>query len=240
MATHIHELLARDITAISFSTDIWSSDVSPVINQGSITDVAAICRKIVGHFKHSPLAYSCLQAVQIQLGMKPKRLQQDDSTRWYSTFYMMESLLEQKCTLATYAADYDLPATLSVHQWQSIENFTTLLSPFEQLTREVSSSESSAAEVIPSVTALRCLLSKQADTDHGVKTAKTALLEAVNKCFDQIDYDSMFCIATFLDPRYKDRYFDEDVKQPVACCHCRGWDTRWRERRSPTAQEATT
>ena len=23
----------------------------------------------------------------------------------------------------------------------------------------------------------------------------------------------MFCIATLLDPRYKDRYFDEDVKQ---------------------------
>lgn len=23
----------------------------------------------------------------------------------------------------------------------------------------------------------------------------------------------MFCIATYLDPRYKDRYFDEDVKQ---------------------------
>ncbi|XP_073344212.1 LOW QUALITY PROTEIN: uncharacterized protein [Pagrus major] len=30
VATHIHELLARDIAAISFTTDIWSSDVSPV------------------------------------------------------------------------------------------------------------------------------------------------------------------------------------------------------------------
>ena len=81
-------------------------------SQRSLTDVVAICRKIVGHFKHSPLAYSRLQAVQVQLGMKPKRLQQDVSTRWNSTFYMMESLLEQKRALATYAADYDLPATL--------------------------------------------------------------------------------------------------------------------------------
>lgn len=304
VATHIHELLARDIAAISFTTDIWSSDVSPVsmlsltaqwidkdfnlikavlhsqeftgthsasaiseafekmfetwkidktrvhavvrdnarnmtkamtdsglasfgcmahtlqlaihdgvFSQRSITDVVAICRKIVGHFKHSPLAYSRLQAVQIQLGMKPKRLQQDVSTRWNSTFYMMESLLEQKRALATYAADYDLPATLSAHQWQLIENFLTLLSPFEQLTREVSSSEASAADVIPSVTALRRLLSKQADTDTGVKTTKTSLLEAVNKRFDQIEYDPIFCIATLLDPRYKDRYFDEDVKK---------------------------
>ena len=30
VATHIHELLARDMAAISFTTDIWSSDVSPV------------------------------------------------------------------------------------------------------------------------------------------------------------------------------------------------------------------
>ena len=144
--------------------------------------------------------------------MKPKRLQQDISTRWNSTFYMMESLLEQKRGLASYAADYDLPATLSAHQWQLIENFITLLSPFEQLAREVSSSEASAADVFSFGTALRHLLSKQADTDYGVKT-KTSLLEAVNKRFDQIEYDPMFCIATCLDLRFKDSYFDEDVKQ---------------------------
>ncbi|KAJ8349041.1 hypothetical protein SKAU_G00276300 [Synaphobranchus kaupii] len=280
VATHIHELLARDIPTISFTTDIWSSDVSPVsmlsltaqwidkdfnlmkavlhsqeftgthsasaisdafekmfqtwkidktkvhavvrdnarnmtkammdsglasfgcmahtlqlavhdgvFSQRSISDAVAIGQKIVGHFKHSPLAYSRLQAVQIQLGMKAKRLQQDVSTRWNSTFYMLESLLEQKHALATCAADYDLPATL------------------------ISSSEASAADVIPSVRALRRLLSKEADTDHGVKTTKTALLEAVNKRFDQIESDPIFCIATSLDPRYKDWYFDEDVKQ---------------------------
>ena len=30
MATHIHELLAADIPAVSFTTDIWSSDISTV------------------------------------------------------------------------------------------------------------------------------------------------------------------------------------------------------------------
>ena len=28
--THIHELLAMAITAISFTTDIWTSDISPM------------------------------------------------------------------------------------------------------------------------------------------------------------------------------------------------------------------
>ena len=46
---------------------------------------------------------------------------------------MLETLLEHKRALATYSADYDLPATFSAHQL--IENVITLLSPFEELTR---------------------------------------------------------------------------------------------------------
>lgn len=37
--------------------------------------------------------------------------------------------------------------------------------------------------------------SPNADTDHGVKTTKTA-----NINFDQIESDSIFCIATLLEP----------------------------------------
>lgn len=47
-----------------------------VLSQRSIGDIIAIGRRIVGHFKHSPLAYSRLQTVQKQLGQDPKRLQQ--------------------------------------------------------------------------------------------------------------------------------------------------------------------
>ena len=83
---------------------------------------------------------------------------------------------EKKHELASYAADFNLPATLTAHQWGLFENGITLPSPFEQLTREVSSSETSAADVIPSVRALRRLLNKEANTNHGVKTTKTALL----------------------------------------------------------------
>ena len=165
--------------------------------------------KIVGHFKHSPLAYSRLQDAQSQLQMKHKRLQQDVSTRWNSTFYMLESLLEQKRAIAQYAAEYELPATLTVHQWGLMENVITLLSPFEVLTREIRKSEASAADVIPSVRALRRLLSKEVDTDHGVKTTKTTLLEAIDTRFSRIEYEPLYCIATSLDPRYKDRYFDD-------------------------------
>lgn len=182
VATQIHALLARYIPAISFATDIWSSDakatVKPmtdsglasfsclantlqltvhdgILSQPSISDEVVIGRKIVRHFKHSPPTYSC-------------------------------------------------PTTLTAHHWGLVKSFITLVSIFEQLTREVKSSGASAADAILSVRALRCLLSKE---DHGVKTTKTALLEIVNKHFHQMDSDPIFCITTLLDPRNKDHYF---------------------------------
>ncbi|XP_073700781.1 zinc finger BED domain-containing protein 4-like [Garra rufa] len=67
-----------------------------VLSQRSILDITASGRRIVGHFKHSPLAYTRLENVQKQLGQPIKKLRQDVSTRWNSTLYMFQSVLEQK------------------------------------------------------------------------------------------------------------------------------------------------
>jgi len=99
----------------------------------------ALGRKIVGHFRHSQLATSRLRDIQQELGLKTMMLQQDVATRWNSTFYLMKSLLDQKRALGVYGADHELPACLSAYQWGLVENMTTLLTPFEQLTREISS-----------------------------------------------------------------------------------------------------
>ncbi|XP_055063027.2 zinc finger BED domain-containing protein 4-like [Misgurnus anguillicaudatus] len=111
-----------------------------LLSQHSVTDIVATGRKIVGHFKHSPLAYSRLQNAQAQLSQLKKRLQQDVPTRWDSTYYMLSSLMEQKHALGAYAVDYELPVTLTSYQWGLIENILTVLAPFEVLTKEASSS----------------------------------------------------------------------------------------------------
>ena len=64
-----------------------------VLSQRNIADVIVIGKKIVGHFKHSPLAYARLQSIQEQFRMPPKR-PTDVSTRWNSTFYMLDSWLQ--------------------------------------------------------------------------------------------------------------------------------------------------
>ncbi|KAI3351361.1 hypothetical protein L3Q82_005900 [Scortum barcoo] len=93
----------------------------------------------------------------------------DVPTRWNSTYYMMQSLMKQKRALSAYAADYELPATLNETQWGILEKMTNLLEPFEQLTKDISSAEATAADVIPAVMSLTRLLSKT--DDKGVPTA---------------------------------------------------------------------
>ncbi|KAK7886509.1 hypothetical protein WMY93_026130 [Mugilogobius chulae] len=184
-----------------------------VLSQRSISDCIAFGRKMVGHFKHSQVATRALVDLQTKLGMKPARLQQDVSTRWNSTFYMLRSLLQQKRALAAYGVDHSLP-TLNPMQWSLIENMLTILDPCEQLTRDICKATSTTADVIPAVQALKRLLHKTVATDHGVKkTSKTTLLESINTRFNHVDDEPLYFLATILDPRYKDRYFTSATKQ---------------------------
>lgn len=176
-----------------------------LLSQRSVSDAVASGRHIVAHFKHFPLAYSRLQDIQLEMNMAQKRLKQDVKTRWNSTYFMIESLLEQKRALSAYAADHDLPTTLTANQWSLLKKTKTCLEPFEEFTRKVSSATASAADVIPSVTVLRRLLSTETEADSGIKTMKKTHLEAIDKCFSTVEDEPLYALPRLLDPRYKDR-----------------------------------
>ena len=150
--------------------DVFSHLIQLVVHEGllshrSVGDALANGRKIIGHFKHSPLATSRLETVQTELGMPVKRLIQDVPTRWNSTFYMTASLLEQKSAISVYAADHQLPATLTANDWTLLEKVNTLLAPFEEITKQISFATSTASEVIPLVVVLKRLLVKETTED---------------------------------------------------------------------------
>lgn len=123
-----------------------------LLSQRSVVDTLATARKIIGHFKHSPLAYSRLEDKQRELKMDVKRLQQDVQVRWNSSLYMLQSILEQKQPLLLYAGSYNLPTTLTAAQWTLMEKTAEVLVPFEELTKDVSKANASAADVIPAIT----------------------------------------------------------------------------------------
>ncbi|KAI3377120.1 hypothetical protein L3Q82_000067 [Scortum barcoo] len=157
------------------------------LSQRNIADALAVGRRVVGHFKHSPLACSRFEDIQKELSMPVKKLQQDAPTRWNSTYYMMQSLMEQKRALSAYAADYELPATLNATQWGILEKMTNLLEPFEQLTKDISSAEATAADVIPAVMSLTRLLAKTDESDKDRYFDSDKKGEALNMLLSVVD-----------------------------------------------------
>ncbi|XP_041825202.1 zinc finger BED domain-containing protein 4-like [Melanotaenia boesemani] len=122
---------------------------------------------------------------------------------------MLQSLMEQKRALGIYGSEHQLPDNLTAHQWALLEKTVSVLAPFEELTRKVSSSDSLASDTIPAVTVLLRLLNRETDEDHGIKTMKATLAAAVKRRFIDTEKNPLYCISTLLDPRYKDRFFSD-------------------------------
>ena len=184
-----------------------------VINDGLFTqrffnDILKNCRKIVGHFSHSPTASDILADIQNQLGLPQKKLVQDVQTCWNSTFYMLQSVFEQKNALAQYAADHDIPQ-LSSQNWILVEKVIKLLEPCEQLTKDLSKDDSTISMVIPGYNVLRQTL--LCADDRGVQTIKQSLLESLDSRFIPYTTNVMYAAATILDPRFKTQFVNQSM-----------------------------
>ena len=84
-------------------------------------------RKIVGHFKHSPLASQELKKSQKEL-MKPEHcLIQDVKTRWNSTHDMAERLLEQRWVIAKVLEETGKDLMMESNHWKTLEAVNKVL-----------------------------------------------------------------------------------------------------------------
>lgn len=121
--------------------------------QLDVTQMIATGRKIVTHFNHSGTAQEKLHSVQKDLGLPQHELVQDVSTRWNSTYYMLERLLQQKRAISVYLTDCHI-ANLTAAQWELLEHLLKLLQPFEEITKLISSGYACVSEIIPYVVTL--------------------------------------------------------------------------------------
>lgn len=93
-----------------------------LLAQCIVSDILATGRCIIGHFKRYPQVYCAFHDVQLQLGQDVRKFQQDVATRWNSSYYMLQSLLQQKRALAAFGAEHEVPASFNSNQWGLIEN----------------------------------------------------------------------------------------------------------------------
>lgn len=119
-----------------------------------ISQMIATCRKIVGHFKHSVVAMTGLREKQQQLEVPLHNLIQDVSTRWNSTYFMLERLVEQR--VAIYAVIHDPAITKPEHrhldlkdaQWEVLSQMVIVLKPLQMATTVFSSDLNVSCSII--------------------------------------------------------------------------------------------
>ena len=108
-----------------------------VLKQHSVVDLLSLCRGIVGHFKCSSLAYGKLHQIQESLSLPQHRLKQDEPTRWNSSLYMLQSIVEQKMAIAAYGSENDV-SILNQTQLDLANKVIKVLEPIEEITKSVS------------------------------------------------------------------------------------------------------
>ena len=208
------EKAMRDATIPSYGC--FAHSLQLVVNDGvfvqrSVNDLLAICRRIVGHFKRSTLASGKLKDIQKNLSLPQHNLKQDEPTRWNSSLYMIQSVVEQKMAIAAYGADGSIPI-LSASQLDIATKVINILTPIEEITRNVSAEAASISQVIPLVRALTKVLGKEVE-DTGVRSMKNKMLDSLRSRFNDIEEKDFLVIATLLDPRYKDKFFSSGLSR---------------------------
>jgi hypothetical protein len=160
------------------------------------------CRNIVTYFKQSIKVRDKLTEVQKQMGGEEKKLIRDVVTRWNSSFYMYERLIEEYQAVNTALVYFDhTDLCLSSSELEIMKDACKMLQHFEHATREISADKYlSVSKVIPLARSLQ-RLTVQCDSSRG--TLKKALLTSMAHRFTGLESHYSLVVRSILDPRFK-------------------------------------
>ncbi|XP_062854826.1 E3 SUMO-protein ligase ZBED1-like [Trichomycterus rosablanca] len=168
-------------------------------------NIESKCRKVVGHFKHSPPNTSELEKQQVAHGLKTESLVQDVPTRWNSTLEMVKRLQKHqepvKDALALHKTNVAMPTKAEMEKLQKLE---ALLEPCRYFT-EILGGEKfvSCSVVLPALCHLsRVMESSEDDPPYIGKFKQTFTLDMEKR--KEKTNSTWLKISTALDPRFKD------------------------------------
>ena len=171
-------------------------------NDEELAELRRKCRNIVMYFKQSIKARDKLSEVQKQMGREEKKLIRDVITRWNSSFYMYERLIEEYQAVNTTLVYFDhTHLCLSSSEIEIMKDVCKILQHFEHATREISADKYlSVSKVIPLARSLQ-RLTVECVSSHG--TLKQELLRSMAKRFTGLESHYSLAVSTLLDPRFK-------------------------------------
>ena len=180
--------------------------VKKAMDVPQISKVLGRAKRLVSHFHHSPRSASILHQKQSDLHYPQLNLIQDVSTRWNSSFYMMERIIQQQQPLC--AALLELRKTdliPSDTEITSMEVFVEIMRPIVEITEVI------GGEKRVTISAVRPLLHKLMNKHLALKPSdatlakniKSALLSDLRSRYADVATETLLNKACFLDPRFK-------------------------------------
>lgn len=177
----------------------------------SLQEILTKVKNTVRHFKQSCLAWNKLKKYQEQSGSNPRRLIQEVSTRWNSTYYMVKRCIDIKEALNSAMINLSMESFTS-YEWSMLEDVSIVLEPCEEVTRAISGEKYVNGSLIIPITQGLIIALGSLDTEHvflpQVDSIRQDLLGGLKRRFLNLDRSKTFTTAMILDPRFK-LYFDD-------------------------------
>lgn len=190
---------------------------------GTMSDELTKVKRIVEYFQRSTTGLNKLKSIQKQMNTAELKLKQDVSTRWNSTYDMLDRVVKIKEALIATLAIVRSDLILSTEDWTLIEMALPILKIFYEVTVEISSEKTVGLSKV--IVYCRLLmrqishrLSEAVLDSSKIQTLLKTLDEQLHRRFGSIEGNPLYAECTILDPRFKGKGFrdDDNYKKALA------------------------
>ncbi|KAG7496992.1 zinc finger BED domain-containing protein 4 [Solea senegalensis] len=179
-------------------------------SQRMVQNLLSIARKICERVHRSAKAKEKLGELQRLHQLPENQLIQDVPSKWKTSFFMFERLVEQRKAIDEMSIECNFREMISCDQWEVMLSVCNALKPFEVACREMSSRTATLGQVIPLIHILNRKIDLLFDETVGIDNMLKSLKEAMVSKMSATLNDPRYIWATMLDPRYKTSLFTED------------------------------
>ncbi|XP_066524358.1 zinc finger BED domain-containing protein 4 [Hoplias malabaricus] len=179
-------------------------------SQRMVQNLLSIARKICERVHRSSKAKEKLAELQKAYNLPENQLVQDVPSKWKTSYFMLERLVEQKKAIDEMSLECNFRELISCDQWEVMQSVCNALKPFEVACREMSNRTATLGQVIPLVHILNRKIDMLFDETMGIDNMLKSLKEAMVTRMSPTLHDPRYIWATMLDPRYKTSLFTEE------------------------------